>query len=140
MQNTILIFKRFRSICDILVFSRKIKMPIFPAKRPTFSKFPSLNFRYPSLRIEFYSHSWLIIIYCQVHSFYIQVKMFKVLKAFDEPLKGNSGLSTSWAQMKEHEKSKRTSHHRPSCANWFLRYRSSNSYFLPIRTPPFSRF
>ena len=26
-------------------------------------------------------------------------------------LKGNSGLSTSWAQMKEHEKSKRTSHH-----------------------------
>ena len=26
-------------------------------------------------------------------------------------LKGNSGLSTSWAQMKEHEKSKRTSHY-----------------------------
>ena len=26
-------------------------------------------------------------------------------------LKGNSGLSTSWAQMKEHEKSKRMSHH-----------------------------
>ena len=26
-------------------------------------------------------------------------------------LKGNSGLRTSWAQMKEHEKCKRTSHH-----------------------------
>ena len=26
-------------------------------------------------------------------------------------LKGSSDLSTSWAQMKEHEKSKRTSHH-----------------------------
>ena len=26
-------------------------------------------------------------------------------------LKGNSGFSTSWAQMEEHEKSKRTSHH-----------------------------
>ena len=26
-------------------------------------------------------------------------------------LKGNSGFSASWAQMKEHEKSKRTSHH-----------------------------
>ena len=26
-------------------------------------------------------------------------------------LKGNSGLNTSWTQMKEHEKSKRTSHH-----------------------------
>ena len=28
-----------------------------------------------------------------------------------EILKGKSGLSTSWAQTKEHEKSKRTSHH-----------------------------
>ena len=26
-------------------------------------------------------------------------------------LKGNSGLSISWAQMKKHENSKRTSHH-----------------------------
>ena len=30
---------------------------------------------------------------------------------FIPSLKGNSGFSTSWAQMKEHEKSKRTSHH-----------------------------
>ena len=30
--------------------------------------------------------------------------------------------------MKEHEKSKRTSHHWPSCANSFLKYRSSKSY------------
>ena len=28
-----------------------------------------------------------------------------------QSLKGNSGVSTSWAQMKEHEISKRTSHH-----------------------------
>ena len=39
--------------------------------------------------------------------------------------KGNFGFSTSWVQMKEHEISKRTSHHWPSYANWFLRYRGS---------------
>ena len=55
--------------------------------------------------------------------------------SFSWLLKGNSWLSTRWAQMKEYEKSKRTSHHWPSCANRFLRYRSSKSYFLPIRTP-----
>ena len=55
-------------------------------------------------------------------------------------IKGEFWLSTSWAQMKEHEKSKRTSHHWPSCANWFLRYRNSKSYLLPIRMLPFSWF
>ena len=32
--------------------------------------------------------------------------------------------------MKEHEKSKRVSHHRPLCGNWFLRYSSSVIFSL----------
>ena len=51
--------------------------------------------------------------------------------------KGNYGFSTSQAQMKEHEISKRTSYHWPSYANWFLRYQGSKSQTW---TSPFSWF
>ena len=42
-------------------------------------------------------------------------------------LKGTSGRKKSLAQMKEREKCKKTSHHRPQCAKWFLRYSISKS-------------
>ena len=41
--------------------------------------------------------------------------------------------------MKEHEKCKNTSHHRPQCAKWFLRYSISKSGIWAIWTSPFCR-
>ena len=42
--------------------------------------------------------------------------------------------------MKEHEKCKKTSHHRPQCAKWFLRYSISKSGIWERWTSPFCRF
>ena len=42
--------------------------------------------------------------------------------------------------MKEREKCKQTSHHRPQCAKWFLRYSISKSGFWARWTLPFCRF
>ena len=52
-------------------------------------------------------------------------------------LKGNSGVNTSWAEMKEHGKFKRMSHHWPSCADWFLRYPDSKSQHERCHFPDF---
>ena len=38
-------------------------------------------------------------------------------------LKGKSGQKISQAEMKEHEKMQKMSHHSPQCAKWFSRYR-----------------
>ena len=42
--------------------------------------------------------------------------------------------------MKEHEKCKETSHHRPQCAKWFSRYSISKSGLWERWTSPFCRF
>ena len=42
--------------------------------------------------------------------------------------------------MKEHEKCKKTSHHRPQCAKWFSRYSISKSGIWARWTSPFCRF
>ena len=42
--------------------------------------------------------------------------------------------------MKECEKCKKTSHYRPQCAKWFLRYSISNSGIWGRWTSPFCRF
>ena len=42
--------------------------------------------------------------------------------------------------MKEREKCKQTSHHRPQCAQWFSRYSISKSGIRAIWTSPFGRF
>ena len=42
--------------------------------------------------------------------------------------------------MKEREKCKTTSHHRPQCAKWFSRYSISKSGIRAIWTSPFCRF
>ena len=42
--------------------------------------------------------------------------------------------------MKEHEKCKKTSHHRPQCAKWFSRYSFSKSGIWARWTSPFCRF
>ena len=42
--------------------------------------------------------------------------------------------------MKEREKCKKTSHHRPQCAQWFSRYSISKSRISAIGTSPFCRF
>ena len=42
--------------------------------------------------------------------------------------------------MKEREKWKKTSHHRPQCAKWFSRYSISKSGIWARWTSPFSRF
>ena len=55
-------------------------------------------------------------------------------------LKGTSGRRKSKAQMKESEKCKKTSHHRPQCAKWFLRYLISKSGIWARWTSPFCRF
>ena len=55
-------------------------------------------------------------------------------------LKGTSGRKESLAHMKEREKCKTTSHHRPQCAKWFSRYSISKSGIWTIWTSPFCRF
>ena len=52
---------------------------------------------------------------------------FMVLKVNPQILKGNLWSKKSLAQMKEHEKCTKTSHHRPQCAKWFSRYFISKS-------------
>ena len=42
--------------------------------------------------------------------------------------------------MKEREKCKKTSHHRPQCAKWFSRYSISKSGIWARWTSPFCRF
>ena len=42
--------------------------------------------------------------------------------------------------MKEREKCKKTSHHRPQCAKWFSRYSISKSGIWVRWTSPFCRF
>ena len=42
--------------------------------------------------------------------------------------------------MKEREKCKQTSHHRPQCAKWFSRYSTSKSGIWARWTSPFCRF
>ena len=42
--------------------------------------------------------------------------------------------------MKEREKCKKTSHHQPQCAKWFLRYSTSKSGHWARCTSPFCRF
>ena len=42
--------------------------------------------------------------------------------------------------MKEREKCKKTSHHRPRCAKWFSRYSISKSRIWARWTSPFCRF
>ena len=42
--------------------------------------------------------------------------------------------------MKEREKCEKTSHHRPQCAKWFLRFSISKSGILARWTSPFCRF
>ena len=42
--------------------------------------------------------------------------------------------------MKESEKCKKTSYHRPQCAKWFSRYFVSKSGIWARWTPPFGRF
>ena len=44
------------------------------------------------------------------------------------------------AQMKEREKCKKTSNHRPQCVKWFLRYSISKSGIWATWTLPFCRF
>ena len=55
-------------------------------------------------------------------------------------LKGNLRSKKSWAQMKEREKCNKTSHHRPQCAKWFLRYSISKSGIWARWTSPFCWF
>ena len=55
-------------------------------------------------------------------------------------LKGTSGRRKSYAQMKEREKCKKTSHHRPQCAKWFSRYSISKLGIWARWTSPFCRF
>ena len=57
-------------------------------------------------------------------------------------LKGTSGRKTSYAQMKERGKCKKTSHHRPQWAKWFSRYSIlySKSAIWARWTSPFCRF
>ena len=55
-------------------------------------------------------------------------------------LKGTSGRKKSLAQVKEREKCKKTSHHRPQCAKWFSRYSISKSGIWARWTSPFCRF
>ena len=54
--------------------------------------------------------------------------------------KGNLRSKKSLAQMKEREKCKKTSHHRPQCAKWFSRYSISKSGIWTRWTSPFCRF
>ena len=54
--------------------------------------------------------------------------------------KGTSGRKQSYAQMKEREKCKKTSHHRSQCARWFSRYCISKSGIRARWTSPFCRF
>ena len=55
-------------------------------------------------------------------------------------LKGNLRSKKSEAQMREREKCKKTSHHRPQCAKWFSRYFISKSGVWARWTSPFCRF
>ena len=55
-------------------------------------------------------------------------------------LKGTSGRTKSYAQMKEREKCKKTSHQRPQCAKWFSRYFISKLGIWARWTSPFCRF
>ena len=54
--------------------------------------------------------------------------------------KGNLRSKKSYAQMKERVKYKKTSHHRPQCAQWFSRYSISKSGIWAIWASPFCRF
>ena len=55
-------------------------------------------------------------------------------------VKGNLRSKKSSAQMKEREKCKTTSHHRPQCAKWFSRYSILTSGTGAIWTSPFCGF
>ena len=55
-------------------------------------------------------------------------------------LKGTSGRKKSYARMKEREKCKKTSHHRPQRAKWFSRYFIPKSGIWARWTSPFCRF
>ena len=55
-------------------------------------------------------------------------------------IKGNLRSEKRQAQMKEREKCKKTSHHRPQCAKWFSRYSISKSGIWERWTSPFCRF
>ena len=57
-----------------------------------------------------------------------------------QDLKGTSSRKQSLAEMKEREKCKKMSHHRPQCAKWFSRYSISKLGIWARWTSPFYRF
>ena len=64
-----------------------------------------------------YDECKLLFLYIETYAYYVYNLVYFCRSLIGQKLelavvlKGNSGLSTSWPQMKEHEKSKRTSHH-----------------------------